>query len=287
MISSLADLDRVTAAGILARAALSIFDAANPAATPVLSNEQALRAKVIREALSSYGISDHSNDWRERLSDALDAESDALLGPVDDKSALERQALKGDLPSDLYKVIIAPQIAECYGRKFPEEERNIELTVHSPDMEQHYGPPMKPGEPHLISLFAKTFANQFPGRSYLMLVAGERNGLALTVFQAWRLYPEDINLVGAENPLEMLRRFAFAFGHDVTVGDQTGRFIFQVDIPGGRVPVKGVIPPVPGKTRREINVTIFSQKTNNGTRAVLVVGIDLDKYREALHKHGW
>jgi hypothetical protein len=284
----LEDLDRITAAGILARAALAMTDSANPAAALVFPDEQKIRNELIYEMRRRYGISDDSAEARERLSDVLDQESDELLGPIDDKVALERLARNGDLPSDLYQVSIVSNVEALYGAKFPAEKARIEETVKSPDLEQHWGPTGE-DSPTLISIFAKTFHDRYPVRSFVMLVAGERRDLSLLVLQAWRIYPEDVDLAGAKSPLDMLERFASVYGHDVTVGNRHGRFIYLTDIlPGTPVPVTGFIPAIPGKHTRQVNLTFFAQpSTDKGRRAALVVGIDLDKYRDALAKRGW
>ena len=289
MINSLTDFDPLTAAGILARAALSVADRSNPDAASVVPDEHRIRERILLETRQQYGIADDdSEDSRERLCDALDAESDALLGSADEFQVLERLALKGDLPSDLYQIIVVKNIKDCYGKKYLEEEQNIKETVRSPDIEKHYGSPGDPEDHRLISLFARTFRDKYPARSFVMLVAGERKGLILTIFQAWRVYPEDVNLIGADSPLEMLRRFALVFGTDVTVGKETGRFMLQSGIRDGvPIPVHGFIAPIAGKSRRQVNVTHFSWKTADGSKDILTVGIDLDKYRDALKKRGW
>jgi hypothetical protein len=123
-----------------------------------------------------------------------------------------------------------------------------------------------------------------------MLVAGERQGLRLIVHQAWRLYPDKVNVAGAVDLIEMLRRFANAFGASIEVGDQRGHFIMLADIPPGKdVPntIKLVFPPQ--KKPRTINVTYFRQvrPTSGNRKAALAIGIDLDRYREMLKTYGW
>jgi hypothetical protein len=285
--------DRVTAAGILARAALAVENEANPAAQPTLPDEASIRAKVIEEISKRYGIASVDNqESREKLCDALDQISDELLGPVDTDIALERLAKKGDLPSDLYEVEIIPNIEQFYGKKFAREKQLIEETVHLPDLEQHYGPPKNPHDPYLISIFAKTFHDEYPARSFIMLIAGERKNLTMIVYQAWRLYPEDLDLTGASSPLDMLKRFALVFGTDLTVGNQHGSFILIGDVPDGKgVLIQGRVPQGPmGKSiKRQFTFSYFRQARPGigGHHAALMVGIDLDKYREALESHGW
>jgi hypothetical protein len=292
MNTAIGSFDRVTAAGILARAALAVENEANPAAQPTVPNEEAIRARVIEDISRRYGISAASTlESREKLCDALDQESDALLDPVNSEAALERLAKKGDLPSDLYRVEIIPHIAQFCGKKFANEQRLIEETVRAPDLEQHYGPPKNPHDPYLISIFTKTFHDKYPTKSFIMLVAGARKNLTLEVHQAWRLYPEDLgSLVGVTSPLDMLKKFAAVFGTDMTIGDQHGKFILLGDVPDGHgVHVLGKLPVIKGKTKRTFTISFFrqAQPEFGPHKAALVVGIDLDKYRAALETHGW
>jgi hypothetical protein len=292
MIASIQSLDRVTAVGILARAALAVENPTNPAAALIVPNEQAIREDVIAETRRRYGIAetDDTEVAREKLGDALDSESDALLGDIDSARALKRLAVNGELPSDLYKVTIIPNIEDFHGRRFAREKGVIEETVRSPDLEQHYGPPKNPHDPYLLSVFTKTFPDKYPARSFIMLVAAERHDLTLTVHQAWRLYPDEVDLAGASDPVDMLQKFAAVFGYDVTAGNQQGRFIFLADVPTGTdVLVQGKIPAArPGKTR-QITVSYFHQvrPTLGVKQAALIVAIDLDKYRAALKSHGY
>jgi hypothetical protein len=292
MIEYIESLDRVTAAGILARAALALENRANPAAAPLLPNEHQIREDVIRAARKRAGIepADNTHAARERLCDELDEEREALLSPHPDNARVLRElAVKGELPSDLYNIDVISNIRQFHGRKFETENRYIEDTVRAPDFEQHYGPTRLPNQPHLISLFAKTFPDKYPARTFIMLVAGGRDGLNLTVHQAWRIYPEEVDLVGSADPLEMLKRFANVYGADVTFGNERGRFILLAEVARGqRTPVT-YNQQSPGEKPRLITISHFQQEqlSDGGKRSALVVAIDLDKYRATLTKHGW
>ena len=56
MIDSLEKLDRRTAAGGLARAAIALEDEGNPAASVTLEGEAAIRAALMREARAALGF---------------------------------------------------------------------------------------------------------------------------------------------------------------------------------------------------------------------------------------
>jgi hypothetical protein len=293
MISALQSFDEITAAGILARAALAIHY--NPAgAMNLVPNEQQVREAVLQEAAERNGVFGDraSPDWIEKISEILDRERDALIEPKDVRPALERLSTRGTLPSDLFEVNILHDIPKFHLGNYPREENYILATVKTPDKEQHFGPPSVEGQPFLVSLFAKHFADKFPLRSFTMLVAGQRNGLALDVLQAWRIYP-DFDVQGADTLVDMLRKFSDQFGVEVTVGEQKGHFILtaQTDreisaewnVNEGETAKKG------NQQHRSISVSFFRQvnPVTKLAQSSLIVAIDLNKYRRFLESRNY
>ena len=298
MISTLENFDKVTAAGILARAALAIEDQDNPAGTPKLPDETSLRRSLLAEARKMLGVlsSDQSPRTLERLGEILDTECESLIGPtnIDSNLALKRLSERGELPSDLFEIRIIPNIEKFHGRKYPHEKKLIESTIRSPDQEQHFGPPASADGPFLISLFAKHIPHQYPLKSFTMLVAGQRNELVLDIHQAWRIYPDIVNLNGIANLVDMLRRFADIFGTEISLGDKRGHFILAADIPKGQVikttfNIKADVDTSRKKSEKLITVTCFVQHNPMGglNQAALATGISLSQYAEVLKSRGW
>jgi hypothetical protein len=128
MIASLRALDRTAAAGLLARAALSLGYEDSPIA-PFIKGEEKIRSALIDEARQRLGVErgDNRPETIERIADFLDDESDKLLAPPDTEAALARLAERGDLPSDLYEIEIIPNVIEFYGKDFPLEKEIIKL----------------------------------------------------------------------------------------------------------------------------------------------------------------
>ena len=151
----------------------------------------------------------------------------------------------------------------------------IERTIRSPDREQHYGPSDRPDTPSLISLFARQFKTPWPFKDFTMLVGAQRDKLILNVHQAWRLYPSIVDNRGA-SLVDLLRRFADAYGYDIEVAGQNGHFFLSAEHP---VPTSHTIQLPHGKTK-----TVYvGQFTQAGT-ASLIVAIDMDRYRGTLEK---
>lgn len=297
MYSTLSEFDPVTAAGILARAALFVADDSNPAAHERIQGERKIRQEILGRIRESLGISndDNSPETLELIGDALDAESESLVRVADMQKVLGNLSKEGFLPSDLFDIVIVRNIEEFHGRKFSNEKKLIEITIKSPEQEQHYGEPVGPGEPFLISLFSKFIPNQYPLRSFTMLVACQRNGLQLVVHQAWRVYSDLVDLRGVTDLVGMLERFSNAFGAEVVVGEQKGHFIKAVELKKGehfppdvQIPISRVLS---GKKIKNplITVSYFFQKSpiDENNKAALVVAINLDRYEDALKVRGW
>lgn len=294
MIGALQQFDQVTAAGILARAALAIEE--NPAGSLRLPNEQQVREALFAEALAANGIrpDDRQPETMARLGEILDAELDTLIEPRDSKAVLERLSARGDLPSDLFKVNVVPNIANFHRAKFKRELKLVERTVWSPDREQHFGPhPSGPEHPFLISLFAKQFVDVHPAHTFTMLVAGQRLGTSLIVHHAWRVYPADIDLRGAGTLVDVLRRFSEQYGVELVLGGKLGQFVLANEFPGKVDELKSAIRSDAGekdkKGKSEIMISIFWQSSpvTGLMQGALGTAIDLVKYRRLLKAHGY
>jgi len=282
MIHALEKLDNRTAAGLLARAALALEGDGNPAASTILDNEGAIRDALFREARERLGLEldDLRPEAVEKLGDFFDEESERLIEPPDTQSALERLAERGDLASDLYRINIIPNIVQLHGKNFELEQKIINRTVRSPDREQHYGPPTEPGQPFLISLFAKKFRTLWPYKDFTMLVAGRRDKLDLHIHQAWRIYSAFVNDMGA-SLVELLERFADVYGIDLHIEGKTGHFFLMSDRP----PQQRIEVDAHGKkTEYTISHFMANNAKTGKMESSLIVAIDLDKYRATLQK---
>jgi hypothetical protein len=290
MITSLSELNPVTVAGILARAALALHNEDNPAAAPAIPEERALREAVIAKARELAGIEpgDESERAREVLGDILDSQRENLIGVTDSRGALLRLATKGDLPSDLYNIDINPNMEQTFGQRFAREKELIEASIRSPDRELHCQPSGNPENPFLVSLFAKRFPHDRLARSFIMLVVANRIGLTLHVHQAWRLYPDVVDLQETSDLIDMLKRFLRVFGVDIEMEGQHGRLILLADSPGGK-PIQNLIkvrnPAIRGQRQTTITLSYFWAPANRN-QAAFVVGVDQTKYMKMLRSRG-
>ena len=170
MIKALEKLDPKAAVGLLARAALSFSYVDD---TTPLPDEQTLRSQIISEARDMLGIDrfDESGIAKEKIVEFLDEQSDLIVN-IDTEAALKRMSETGDLPSDLYNIVIIPNVVDIYKKSFGLEQKVIEETVRNPSIEQHYGPAQGLNQPAMISLFARTFRTRFIYKDFINIVAG-------------------------------------------------------------------------------------------------------------------
>lgn len=284
MISTLQNFDKVAAAGILARAALSLAYAASPAMSAV-ANEDQLRASVIEEARNHLGLQsdDYEVEAIEKLGDFLDAEADKLIAPPDVPSAFERLSQRGDLPSDLYQLKIDPGVSGLYGKGFALEKKIIAATVHAPTKEQHFGMTDDPSVPALASLFLKSFRTTWPMRDFVNLVVGNREGTRLSINQSWRIYLSRVDVSGVEEPLDWLKRFTNTYGYEIEINGTKAKFFNFAEV---SKPLQKKVE-IGGKGKpRQVIISDNTRWINGQAVASLITAIDSDKYRASLKDLG-
>jgi len=289
MIETLAGIEPRTAAGILARTALVLDgDVSNPAAKPRVLNEESIRQKVLSELRDRLGLRGKSGaDANDRLYEAISSEADRLFELPDLRRAIERLSERGELPSDRYVVKIGEPVRGIYGPAFDEEEELILLTIREPHAEQHFGPRVNDDQPSLVSIFARVFRDKYPYRDFILLAVGLRTGLELYVYQAWRVYPSFVDLNGVATLTGIAERFAKKFGHDITVGTQTGKFVLWARIPA---PVrhgesgKIIIVHAPPSASLQASSS-FRMTTDGFIEIAFAMAIDIESYRRVLRKY--
>jgi hypothetical protein len=287
MIQALKSFDPISAAGVLARAALSVGYVDDPVGGTTKVDED-LIARVIEEARTQLGLSvdDNDHDSFDKIADLLDAEAEKLATARNTESALFRLAERGDLPSDLYEINIIQNVMDVYRKGFPLEKEIIETTIRSPTLEQHYGPKRKPNEPAMISLFLKSFRTTWPLKNFWMIVAAQRVGLRLDVHQAWRIYPSAVKLDGAKTPIDWLRSFADAYGFEIEVDGKRGHFFLWAH---GPIPDSlSFKPPISKKPtatpelRAQISRFTDRDPTTQIETAAFILAIDVEKYLKTI-----
>ncbi|UNC15610.1 hypothetical protein FE249_15975 [Acidiphilium multivorum] len=283
MIQNLLDLDNRSKIGVIARTAIALEDQNNPAAFPILENEEEIRAILLANARSNLGIlfEDSSVEAIEKIGDWLDRQADDLMGPPDIDAALLRLAQGGTLPSDMYELDFDPSLKNWLGKRYDFEESLIRTTILRPDIEQHFGPSSDIHVPSLVSLFLKNFTTKWPQKDFGLLVVSIREGLRLRINQAWRIYRHVTDIKKSDNLIDVLRLFSQKFGVPFEWEGRKSSFFITTNSPiaNHNTYKYGLV-----KKGHTFAFTQMQHRQNGSPTSQLVVSIDITEYVEFLDK---
>jgi len=130
----------------------------------------------------------------------------------------------------------------------------------------------------MISLFLRNFRTRWPLKDFFMLVAAQREGFFLHVHQAWRVYPQIVDISGLATPVDWLKRFADSYGAKVEIQGKKANFFMFLE---GDIPSK-----IKWEARPhgKLLISRFAQRDpiTQAEHAALVVAIDIRKYLDTL-----
>jgi hypothetical protein len=167
--------------------------------------------------------SDASPASRSKLFEFLFSEMSQRALP---KSTLEsvkaRLSLRGELRSDLYDVRFHRSfgVSEAHGVR----RNHVLEAIRNADDVEHLN---LLDDEELISFFLRTH-NDFPNKDpFVLLVLARRAGGHLEVSDALRAYLSDVDISGAQRPLDVLRLIVERYGFLITIGEITAKLIFD------------------------------------------------------------
>jgi hypothetical protein len=216
MLQTLEKLDRSRAASILSLAAREFLPRPADEKNPNPADRDAAAA-LIRE-LSTQVLSRRPQAAVDpvALQEALSREiSSYLLGEADSATVRARVGDKGALSPSLYRVSFSPKF-DNYTKFWGLSKNYVLRAIAHCDQVQHFVSKMEgPSSPSHSSLFTQNPpVKQYP---YTIIVRCQRLGDALIVDEAFRVYHDEIDMIGAASPLDILTRFIEKFGEDVEV----------------------------------------------------------------------
>jgi hypothetical protein len=214
MLQTLEKLDRSRVASVLSLAAREFLPRArDDHHTPNLADQDAA-AELIRE-LSAKARRPQAEVDTIATQEALSREiSSYLLSGVDLAEVRARVGDKGALSPSLYKVTFSPKF-EASKAFWGLSAKYILNAITNCDQVQHLVSGIEaPNAPPHSSLFT-----QIPPVKhhplYTILVKCQRVADMLIVDEAYRIYHDEVDLVGAALPLDILKRFIEKFGEEV------------------------------------------------------------------------
>jgi hypothetical protein len=284
MLDLFKQFDSATANGILAAAALTNTNnpevGEQPAILRTYGKEAAVALTEIRDRLRIPRDLD-SAQTHALISKAIaDTLQQSILRDADTAKILTRIGNAGRLPPLAYDVIQPREFQGMFYR-LGVSRNNVEDAVKRPDDHQHLLTEGMPPEWQDISLFMKRVMSREPSRRHWLLVQSHRVGAGQKVGAAWRVFPDDVNIESAQQPVDVLKAFVEVYGVPVNVGETKALFIESELFPAG--PVKIDVSPAP------LDHFISSSSTTNAAgqfRVGVTYCIDIPKYRVALARHG-
>jgi hypothetical protein len=219
--------------GILASLTLDMLP--NPGIGMASDLTSDVRDRLIQEIRISLGLKrdDKSREAMSRIYGYLAQQiGNAALAGVDIKEVKSRLGDKGELAPPLYKIEYTDSFKDTSKRRGV-EEREIELTLQSPDSVEHLRPELLGiVAKRATSLYLKQFNNRsHPFNNYSLLVFCTRVGYVQEVADAWRIYHSDVDLSKAKTPLDVLKALVRKYGFEIQVGERKGAFFWHERVP--------------------------------------------------------
>jgi hypothetical protein len=291
-LETLKRFDSTTANTILAAAALATTPQPGLGGGTDFARYEEEAAAVISEIRQNLRLKadDNSVAARARIDSAISSAFDqSIFHGSTEQEALKRAGNAGRLSPGAYQVIQPDAFRKrFYGLAITKQQ--IKEAVNDPDDFQHLMTENAlPGEDDLFSIFMKQSGGSRGHAPNWLLVTSLRRGLEQIAQSAWRVYPDDVDLNQAFEPIHVLAAFAEKFGTYVTVGGQRAKFIKSVTLP--RNPVTGNLD-YSIDLELASNVEHFSswslRKTTSATSFTfgLLFAIAIPPYRESLRRHG-
>jgi hypothetical protein len=285
--------DPLTANSVLAAAALSTSP------SPGIGDESEFvkyatdAAAVLAEIRRNLNLKedDNSTAARARIDSVLsDAFDQSIFRGSNAEAALSRAGNAGRLSPGAYQ-IVQPGTFRNVFYHLAVTKQQVKEAVHEPDDYQHLmHENALPGEDDLFSIFMKqSGGSRTRHAANWLLITSLRRGIEQVVQSAWRIYPDDVDLAHAAEPLHVLAAFAEVFGAYVNVAGRRAKFIESVTLPKDpsidqlSYTVQLERPP---QSEHFSSWSYRKTTSNNSFNFGLVFSIDLPPYRDSLRRHG-
>lgn len=289
MLNTLKTLDTRTAQGILANLTLEMMPDPGVPSKVGRHVDAETRDRLLHELRIRLRLKrdDNSPKARALLYKALAEEISGLaLAGSKIKEVKARVGQQGLLSPRLYRIDFSFPNFRIAAEKCGVTRAQAEDAIRHPDSFEHFKPELLGFDPErATSLFLK--AQKDGGEFYQLLVLTKRHDDTLTVINAWRVYPSDVDLSRAETPLDVLRAFVESFGIEFKIGGVEKKlFMYErvaVKDKGEHIEVH--FDPKIADGDQVVGQAFFEQK--QGVLEVAVAfEIDYIVYAESLRRHG-
>lgn len=245
------------------------------------------QTKVLHEVLASLHVNrfDPTPRTSARIYRNLTEAMIKAALPRDRVSAVKaRLGQKGLLPPRQYRVAFANTFrsAEQLGVR----RSHVTEALQQPDQVEHLtSDASEPGKSatEAVSLFSKDprVSREQP---FLLLILCKRKADLLEVWDAWRIYREDVAFQADATPLAILRQFIDTYGGEITVGGKTGKFFLHETIHAAVGEAKTEI--AHGEGTGPTSIHMLTRHESGKVEVAVAFALDLVRYATALRRHG-
>jgi len=286
-LKSIQKLDDTTITGVLSAIALDMLPNPGVSAINTQPVDQYLKAQVFEELKQKVGVElyDDSESAKQKLIKAITAELVRIaLSKADIKSVKMRLGKNGDLRPDLYNIKFAKTFDD-YNAKLGIRRSHVEAAFRSPDSVEHlFAERSDVDGKNQISLFLKN--HETVGKPpFILLILTHRDGDTLTVMDAWRVFPSEIDYLASDGPLIVLKKFVEQYGLEVKVGNKTSKFFLYetIELAPGQSHVDAMT--VIGNGVPHLD-NFMATILNNTAVVAFAFSLDFQKYVDHLLKYG-
>jgi hypothetical protein len=287
-LATLAKLDRRTAEGVLAAAALATSpDSGIARYENPLGQYSHQAADLLTEIRNHLRIKrdDNSPGSKYRI-DAFLARAlqESLVEPSANAAALHRVGQLGRLAPALYRVVQTNHFSTLFNG-LGVSANHVEDAVKRPDDYQHLMSEFLIGTPDekTISLFMKKVISRDQRNSHWLLVQTHRTGTDQVAQAAWKIYPDLVDLSKAATPLDVLRAFVDVFGCPLKIGDKDTLFVAAETFP---YDTEVIISWHQAPPDHFYSVSVAKDADKKSFVLGTTYCVDLSKYRSALRARG-
>ena len=194
----------------------------------------------------------------------------------------QRLGTQGELPPEKFDIAIAKNFQEL-GKKRGLHTALLKEMMQAPDDVEH----LLTDKFVPISLYSKFYKSSQSSDDYIVVAEAVRRGAAVTLSNAWCVYPSDVDLSQAKKPSDILRAFLGVYGLNIVVGASLPSkfFLYQA------IPIVSNLPTETSVSLKDYAfdslagkpLEVFQENANTislkiGTETVKVVSLDNPKH---------
>jgi hypothetical protein len=276
-LATIQKLDPDKASKVLAAAAIATsWDPGFHIEDPLHTQFEDEARSVLDEIRQKLRISE--SDTSVKATKAIDAAlakaiASATLEGVDKEALLNRIGQAGRLSPRLYTVGFTEQFNAIFS-KLGVKRRRVEESIQKPSEYQHLLTKGASSTDHDdISIFLRRWPDHW------FLVQSQRHGKKQFAQSAWFVYPTDVDLSEATQPIEVLEKFVLTYGLPFKVNGEEHRFLTETTAK------KGVNNYPLGETFWSVSMRNPNEIVPEGQIGIAYC-IDIPKYRDAIKRHG-